>query len=210
MGWEPVALIIVCYALGCLNAGYYVVRWRTGADIRTLGTGTAGARNVGRQLGKSGFAVTLLLDLMKGVVSVALARWLVPGSGLEIVATLAVVAGHIWPVQLGFRGGKGLATATGAMLIFDPLLLFCVAIVVGVLVAVVRRVTVPGLVGVASAPLIGIAVGLSWLVVLGVAAVSALVLFAHRNNIQQLVGAGGSRQPASTALSSALNGEPEG
>jgi len=147
---------------------------------------------------------------MKGVVSVALARWLVPGSGLEIVATLAVVAGHIWPVQLGFRGGKGLATATGAMLIFDPLLLFCVAIVVGVLVAVVRRVTVPGLVGVASAPLIGIAVGLSWLVVLGVAAVSALVLFAHRNNIQQLVGAGGSRQPASTALSSALNGEPEG
>lgn len=109
-------LLLIAYVLGCLNAGYYWVRYRTSIDIRDLGSGNAGARNVGRVLGSSGFATVFVLDALKGVLAVMLgiyfgSVWPVPG-----LNALAVVLGHVFPMQLGFRGGKGIATALGALL----------------------------------------------------------------------------------------------
>ena len=202
MDWGPIALIAGAYMLGCLNAGYYIVRWRSGADIRTLGTGTAGARNAGRQLGKLGFVVTLLLDATKGGAAVAAARWLDLGTVSEMAAMLAAVSGHIWPAQLGFRGGKGLATATGAMLVFDPLVVGVAAVLAAFLVLAIRRVTVPGLAGVASVPVVAIAVGRSGTEIVGASALAVVVLFAHRANIVRQFSRGPTRQVASNALSS--------
>lgn len=202
MDWEPIALIVVSYVLGCLNAGYYVVRWRMGADVRTLGTGTAGARNVGRQLGRSWFIVTLLIDVAKGVAAVALARMLGVDAVWQTVAMVAVVAGHIWPAQLGFRGGKGLATASGAMLVFDPLLFGGAAALAAILASATRRLTVSGMAGVAAVPVLGLALGRSGTTVFGLTALSGVVLFTHRANIIQQFSAEQRTQTTQNALSS--------
>lgn len=111
---------VVGYVLGCLATGYYLVRFRTGKDVRTIESGNIGARNVGRVLGKSGFFITFFGDLAKGVLAVFLARTLTHGDPLAMgVAIPAVIAGHLWPAQLGFRGGKGVSTGVGAVLMLD-------------------------------------------------------------------------------------------
>jgi glycerol-3-phosphate acyltransferase PlsY len=111
---------ITAYVLGCLATGYYLVRFRTGKDIRTMDSGNIGARNVGRVLGKSGFLITFFGDLAKGVLAVLLARILTHNDPLALAVSIpAVIAGHLWPAQLGFRGGKGVSTGLGAVLTFD-------------------------------------------------------------------------------------------
>lgn len=119
-GIRAATAALVAYILGCLATGYYLVRIRTGRDIRTMESGNIGARNVGRVLGTSGFLITFLGDLAKGALAGLLARGI---SGNDPVATAAAVvgalAGHLWPAQLGFRGGKGISTGLGAVLVFD-------------------------------------------------------------------------------------------
>jgi acyl phosphate:glycerol-3-phosphate acyltransferase len=112
-------LILTAYAMGCLNTGYYLVRALKGADIREAHSRSAGARNAGRLLGAGGFAAVFAGDALKGALIIWAARlahadarlipWLVP----------VCVAGHIWPAQMGFRGGKGFATVLGSMLGLD-------------------------------------------------------------------------------------------
>jgi glycerol-3-phosphate acyltransferase PlsY len=112
--------LIGCYALGCFATGYYLVRLRTGGDLRRLGSGTVGATNVGRVLGSRAYAATALADIAKGAVAVLLSRRAGLEGGWLAAAALAVAAGHVWPAQLGFRGGKGVATSFGALLGIDP------------------------------------------------------------------------------------------
>ncbi len=104
------------YVLGCFATGYYLVRARTGRDLREIESGNVGARNVGRVLGKSGFTLTVLGDLSKGALAVWFAAEFANHNRLAMaLATLAVVVGHIWPAQLHFRGGKGVATSFGGV-----------------------------------------------------------------------------------------------
>lgn len=100
------------YALGCVVGAYYLVRHRRGVDVRASGSGTAGARNVYRSGDLVGATLTLVWDLAKGAMVVVVAAQLAPPWSAA-AAILGVVAGHVWPVQLGLRGGKGVATATG-------------------------------------------------------------------------------------------------
>lgn len=111
-------LLVTCllaYALGCLSAGYYLARAR-GLDLREAGSGSTGARNAGRLLGKGAFALTFGLDLLKGLLAVLLAGVLAPGPWGRPLALLAVVAGHVWPAQLRFQGGRGISPAVGGLL----------------------------------------------------------------------------------------------
>ena len=133
--------LAAAYALGCFNTGYYLVRWKTGHDLRTLGSGNAGARNTSRVLGPVGFGLTLLGDMLKGASAVLGARLLGWPPAACILVLVAITAGHNWPVQLGFRGGKGLATSFGALLVFDP---FLAGLMLGLctgLLAITRRFT---------------------------------------------------------------------
>jgi glycerol-3-phosphate acyltransferase PlsY len=116
---KDILAIGLSYAIGCVSTGYYVVRLWTGADIRKFGSGATGARNVSRLLGRSGFVITFLGDFAKGLVAVWLASMLTKQHWVITASLLAVVIGHIWPAQLGFRGGKGIATALGGGLFFD-------------------------------------------------------------------------------------------
>src|SRR5579859_7966679 len=108
-------ILAASYLLGCFTSGYYFVRWRLGQDIRDSGSGNVGARNVGRLLGAPGFLATTAADVAKGMLAVWLALEFTHDFRLAGLAMLTVVLGHIWPVQLGFRGGKGVATSIGAL-----------------------------------------------------------------------------------------------
>jgi acyl phosphate:glycerol-3-phosphate acyltransferase len=188
------------YALGCVCAGYYVVRLFAGDDIRRSGSGTAGATNVGRRFGAGGFAATFFLDCVKGVA----VAWAAARYGLDANATsaaiLAVTIGHIWPVQLGFRGGKGVATSLGAFALYDPRIVVVIVVLFVVWSIVLRAFVASGLLSYLLAPLVLIALGLSVDRLLTVTAVSALVLIAHRDNIREALAVGRSPAPLKKSL----------
>jgi glycerol-3-phosphate acyltransferase PlsY len=181
---KEIIAILAAYALGCFTTGYYLVRLRTGQDIRNLGSGNVGARNAGRAMGPLGFAVTLVVDCAKGMLAVGAARY----AGLEpwsmLLVMLAVAIGHIWPAQLRFRGGKGIATSLGTLLIYDYRIALLILGLSLCLFALLRRFTMSGLIAIAISPLAIIALGQSAAPVIGLCALAVLILIAHRENIR--------------------------
>jgi glycerol-3-phosphate acyltransferase PlsY len=181
------------YLIGGLSAGYWIVRWKTGGDVRKHGSGSTGATNTGRVLGSGGFTLVALLDISKGALVVTLARFMDPSLLLAWVAGFAVVVGHIWPVQLGFRGGKGIAPMTGVWLSLAPLALAPSLLLCLLLLAKLRRFTPSGLIGLMLLPL-----GTWWAtrsVVATVCGVATLVicLIAHRDHLRRMIGRGDSQ-----------------
>lgn len=187
---EAGRISLSAYLLGCCTTGYYLVRSRTGQDIRELGSGSVGARNVSRVLGWSGFVVTLLGDFTKGAFAVWGARLLSNDPHLADFAMLAVVAGHIWPAQLRFRGGKGMATSLGALCVFDFHLALAFGFLFGIGFALMRKTILPGLFAFACLPLVS-----AWFAlspgssadypgkVLTISVLTSIVLLAHRRNL---------------------------
>ena len=178
-------MLLASYLLGCFTAGYYWVRWRTGLDIRERGSGSVGARNVGRLLGAPGFIATLLLDLGKGALVVGMALYFGLRQELVIAAMLAVVVGHNWPMQLRFHGGKGIATSLGALLAYDS---FSLVILVGLFLpflALLRNFTMSGLLAFALSPLIAFLCGVENMEVVATSLLAILVLVSHRKNIRE-------------------------
>ena len=184
-------IILISYLLGCFTTGYYLVRLFTGQDIRALASGNVGSRNVGRLLGIKGFILTFIGDAGKGLLAVYLVQRLEGGQLLATTALLAVTAGHIWPVQMRFRGGKGFATYAGGMLLLYPQLLLLGLALCALLYPLLRRTTVTGLAALACTPLL-----LAFLLLRGGVPLPVpeftvycllvlLVLYAHRTNIRQ-------------------------
>jgi glycerol-3-phosphate acyltransferase PlsY len=183
--WQDLVAIIVAYLLGCFATAYYTVRLRTGQDVRQLGSGNVGGRNAGRVLGRAGFAIVAVGDALKGLLAVLFARYLGVQPWIMPLVILAVLAGHIWPVQLGFRGGKGAATLIGALLGYNYLIAALVAGMFLVLFLLFRSFTIAGLLALVLAPLVLLVWGQPLVVVVTVGGPVLLVLFAHRQNIRQ-------------------------
>jgi glycerol-3-phosphate acyltransferase PlsY len=182
--WNQASAIGFCaYLLGCFAAGYYLVRSRIGEDVRELGSGSVGARNVGRVLGKTGFLITLLCDFGKGGLAVWAAGHFTTDHRIVAFAMVAVVAGHIWPAQLRFHGGKGMATSLGALLVYDPklALVYCM-LFLGAFVLQWRTI-LPGLFALICLPLAALFLGQDRIQVFLIGLMSGLVLLAHRKNI---------------------------
>ena len=182
---KDLAVILISYALGCFTTGYYLVRFRTGEDIRDQGSGNVGARNVGRVRGPFGFFITLLFDVAKGALAVKTAIYFGLGPGGTVLAMLAVVVGHIWPAQLRFQGGKGIGPSLGALLVYDWVLVVLMAVVFLVTLSWCRRFTISGLVAFAVAPLLLAAGDPGMTKVVGISVLAILVLIAHRKNIRE-------------------------
>ena len=186
---STVPAIIFAYILGCFNTGYYLVRLLADTDIRTLASGNTGSRNVGRLLGVKGFVLTFIGDAGKGSLAVWFALYLGGDLKLALAALLAVVFGHIWPVQLGFKGGKGLATFAGGMIIIMPVVILVSLGISVALYPVARSSTKAGLISLACSPVImayellknGIQL-VSWEFML-LSLLVCLLLFVHRSNI---------------------------
>jgi acyl phosphate:glycerol-3-phosphate acyltransferase len=115
LGVLDVALVLGAYLLGSVSWSYLLVRLLQGRDIRTVGSGNAGATNAMRAAGKGAGAAVLLLDAGKGVAAIEVARALAAAPAVVGAAAVAVVLGHVFPIFFGFRGGKGVATSAGAM-----------------------------------------------------------------------------------------------
>lgn len=184
------------YILGCFCTGYYLVRALKGADIRTSGSGSVGARNVSRVLGKTGFVLTTLGDVFKGALAIWATRRFFHDEHLAVLALLAVVAGHIWPAQLRFHGGKGVATSLGALCIYDWRLALVYAAVFGCCLLVVRKTVLPGLFGFLCLPAAAFWLHRDWIELVLFAVLAAIVLFAHRVNLTEEIPALAVRRPS--------------
>ncbi len=182
---REITLVIASYLLGCFTTGYYWVRWRSGQDIRQSGSGSVGARNVGRTLGPWGFVITLLGDAAKGALAVGMALYFEVSQEALVAAMVAVVVGHNWPAQLRFRGGKGVATSLGAILAYDPFLGVVLGLLFLPVFAVLRSFTLSGMVAFAVSPLVVFFCHLGNVEVAAVSFVAIAVLFAHRRNIRE-------------------------
>ncbi len=108
--------LILGYFLGSIPSGWLAGRWLKDIDLRELGSGSTGATNVLRQVGKGPALVVFLIDVGKGAAAVLIARALGLGDWIQVLAGLTALAGHIWPVWLGFKGGKAVATGFGMFL----------------------------------------------------------------------------------------------
>jgi glycerol-3-phosphate acyltransferase PlsY len=171
------------YALGCFSTGYYLVRKRTGQDIRELGSGSTGARNAGRVLGGSGFWLTMAGDMAKGGLAVWLGLALTGHDPVALLALLAVVAGHLWPAQLGFRGGKGVSTSLMGVLVLDwrLALIYCLVFAAGY--AVMRRSVAASLAGFALLPGASCWLGGDPAQIWGISVLAGMILMAHHRNV---------------------------
>jgi glycerol-3-phosphate acyltransferase PlsY len=176
--------LAAAYLLGCFNTGYYLVRWRTGQDLRKLGSGSAGSKNTGRVLGPVGFGLTLLGDMLKGALALLGARLLGWSAASCILALVAVTAGHNWPVQLGFRGGKGLAASFGALLMFDPFLAGLMLGLCAVLLVLTRRVTLSATVPYVLCPALALFRGYDGVAAALLALAAALVVGPHLRKLR--------------------------
>jgi glycerol-3-phosphate acyltransferase PlsY len=178
---------VIAYLLGAIPFGYLLVKWTTGADVRTGGSGNIGATNVLRTTGRVAGIGTLLLDIGKGYLAVWIAGRLSDhGVTAMCVAALAVMAGHAYPVFLHFKGGKAMASFVGAFLCLTPLALGSVLVVFVVVVAWTRFISMGSVVGAATFPL---AVWLMQkdLTMLAAGLIAgAFIIYKHSSNIQRL------------------------
>lgn len=185
MTGKDIICIFMAYLLGGICFGYYLVRVKSKIDIRDHGSGGVGARNVGRLLGKPGFMLTLLGDSMKGVVAVLLARRFEVTPPTVSLVLVAVIAGHIWPLPLHFRGGRGIATAIGAYLAYDPHLALLLLVITIVLMVFRRGFILSGLAAFLLLPIVAFALDFPGHAVAALAAASVIILFAHRERIRR-------------------------
>ncbi len=183
-----VVAAVIAYFLGCLDTGYYLVRFRTGQDVRDLGSGGTGAKNVGRVLGRTGFIVVFIADCLKGAAALGIASLLNTGATGLAVATVAVVLGHIFPVQLQFRGGKGASTALGSLLVLVPLVAIAALLSSLVFYLLSRKPAASGVAAFALMPIYAFAFDYSNLSVLTVIGVTALLFFTHRAHLPETAG----------------------
>jgi glycerol-3-phosphate acyltransferase PlsY len=192
-----VAVVAFAYLLGSIPFGYLLVRLRGGGDVRQTGSGGTGATNVTRRAGKSVGVLTLLLDALKGVAAVLVARAaLGAGAGAEwwvSAAAVAAVLGHVFPVWLRFRGGKGVATGLGVFLVLAPLATLCALVVFVFVVWLWRYVSLGSITAAGVLPLAVwslSAAGVSDRAASPVLAVAvtgaALIIYMHRANIGRL------------------------
>ena len=185
-----VALLVlpIAYLLGAIPFGYLLVKWRTGSDVRSSGSGNIGATNVWRTTSRAVGLATLACDIGKGYLAVWIAGRLTAGDPLWMsLAALAVMAGHAYPVFLRFRGGKAVASFVGAFLCLAPLAL---AAQVAVFVAVVvwtRHISMGSVVSAATFPMaVWLIQQAPWPVLAASIAGAAFIIYKHKTNIQRL------------------------
>ena len=174
------------YFLGGLSPGHWLVKRRAGIDIRTQGSGVTGATNAGRVLGRGGFASIMLLDAAKGAAPVVAGRLLNFDEAWLGLFCFVAVAGHIWPAHLGFRGGKGAATAAGGWLALDWRLVVVGLVATAAIFGFLRRFAHSGLLAMPLVPVAAWWLGASAALIAWTAAMLVLLYWAHRANLKSL------------------------
>jgi glycerol-3-phosphate acyltransferase PlsY len=182
---EIIALIGLAYLLGSIPSGFVLAKL-AGVDIRQVGSGNVGATNVARAVGTWQGVLTLLADAMKGTVPAAIGLAMTLPSAAIAAISAAAFLGHLYPVFLKFRGGKGVATALGSLLVIAPLASLLLVVIFAAVVFPTRLVSLSSIVAAALAPFaLWLFLQPRAIVLLG-AFLAVMILWRHRGNIQRL------------------------
>ena len=181
-----VLAVIIGYLVGAIPCGYLIGRYGRRIDIRLYGSGNIGTTNAFRILGPQWGMLVFLGDFLKGVIPVLLAKWLVGGNIIPVLAGLAAIAGHNWPIYLGFRGGRGVATGSGVVLALVPLAALVLLVIWGLTILITRYVSVGSMTVAVLAPIIMGWLGHSWGLALFGLLAGGFVFYRHLPNLQRL------------------------
>jgi glycerol-3-phosphate acyltransferase PlsY len=182
----PVAMIGLAYLLGSIPTGFIVGTW-AGVDVRKHGSGNVGATNVARVLGKRQGVYTLIADAAKGFVPAFIAVRMEFPTAVTALIGIAAFMGHLFPVFLKFKGGKGVATAFGLFTALAPVATLTLVALFAAVMAASRRVSLSSMIAAAGAPLIFWWFSYHPAVVATGALLAAMILVRHRSNIQRLL-----------------------
>lgn len=175
------------YGIGSIPFAYLITRVQGGPDIRTVGSGNVGAANVQRVRGTRAAVVTALCDVLKGALPPLLASGAGGDVGAAAWAGVAAVAGHVFPVWLGFRGGKGVSTTFGACLAWAPPVAATAVVVFAATVWLTRLVSLGSILAALTLGPLAWAWSAPGPVVLALCGVGALVVIRHQGNLRRLV-----------------------
>lgn len=183
--------IILAYIIGSIPTGYIIVKSKTGEDIRTIGSGSTGATNVKRVLGKKWFFIVLLLDAIKGALPVILAKLFVTAFatiGLApVLAAVAVIIGHSKSCFLSFKGGKSVASGVGTILALNPLVGAIIAIIWAAITYTTKYVSVGSIIALLISPFLMFFFQAP-IAYIGYCALGAIyIVYLHRENIKRLI-----------------------
>ncbi len=180
--------IITAYLIGSVPFALLLARRWGAADLRTFGSGNLGAANVLRASGLRAGVLVAMLDVGKGAASVALAMRFTNGPLAPALAAFAAIVGHIYPVWLKFKGGKGVATACGAFSVLTPLAVPPAIAVFLVTVWLTKYISLGSILATIALPSIAHATGAPPSILIAAWASAALIVFRHRGNVARLIG----------------------
>ncbi len=181
-------VVVLGYLVGSVPFAWLLARRASGIDIRLVGSGNVGAANAYRASGAAVAALVVAFDLAKGACAVLVARSTGQGSGVQAAAGVAAVLGHVFPIWLGFRGGKGVATACGVFAVLSPMATALAAVVFVTTVWWTRYVSVGSLGATLVLPALAYHFAAPLAVVAGAVACALVILERHRPNVARLLG----------------------
>jgi glycerol-3-phosphate acyltransferase PlsY len=178
--------ILLAYAIGSVPFAFLLARGWGSVDLRRVGSGNLGAANVLRSSGVTAGALVLLLDVTKGALSVTLARHLSDQAAAPAAAGLAAIVGHVYPIWLRFRGGKGVATACGVFSVLMPPAVVPALTIFAVTVWLTRYVSLASVLASLALPPLAYAAGSPAPAMASASAAAVLIVFRHRSNLRRL------------------------
>ena len=183
------AVVIVAYLIGSIPTGYLIVKGKTNQDIRTIGSGSTGATNVKRVLGKKWFFIVMLLDALKGATPVLLAKYLTldPYGINAVLAAVFVIIGHSKPIFLQFKGGKSVASGVGTILALNIFVGLSIALIWGVITYISKYVSLGSIIALAISPILMYFFKnpIGYVAYCLIAAI--YIIYLHRENIVRLI-----------------------
>ncbi len=180
-------LILICaYLIGCFPTGLIVAKSQ-GIDITKIGSGNVGATNIARNIGKKAGLITLVVDLLKGLLPVLVVTNIESLNNINSLVAIMTVLGHCFSLPKFLKGGKGVATGLGAILGLSPLLGISALIIFGVIFKLKRIVSLASLIAVAAVPFLGVILTANWDFGTHLLIISLVIAYKHRENIQRLL-----------------------
>ena len=178
---------LICYFIGCINPSYVYCRLFKRIDIRDLGSGNAGSTNTLRMFGPKAGIIVFIADVLKGVVAMLIATLLADSSELVMIfGAVSTVIGHNWPIILGGRGGKGIATSTGIFFYMNWSVTLVVLIIVFIIIFSTKYVSIGSLSGLVCSPFCFYFTGGEPYQVIIASIFGAMAVYQHRSNIKNL------------------------